>query len=176
MLRALTEHDLPMMAALQDRVMQHLRGVGQAHFIVPRDADYFRNHLNPPHAAYGIVSGDTLSAQALYHCPAAFKVLHTGLGYIPGLRDGARVSILQGALVDPAAQRQGFMRKLVKHWLDWCRQHKMAHVLARVEVSHVASRSALEQQGLHITGTVIDARDDVSVHVLIKHLEHPEQV
>ena len=172
--RLLTKADLPHMLSLQEQVMQYLAQHRQEHFIVPRDAAYFEKHMIAPHAAYSIDDEDgRLLAQALYHNPEIFNVASMGMEHIPGIEKGAKVSILQGALVSPAAQRQGLMRKMVRHWLNWCENEGIRHALARVEVTHEASRGALEQQGMHIVGTVIDARDDVSVHVLIKHLGKP---
>jgi hypothetical protein len=170
--RLLTEADLPAMLTLQHDVLEHLKSRNNANFIVPRDAPYFTKHMVDPHAIYGLSNDVTgaMEAQAIYHCPQSFNVTHTGLAFIPGLENGSNVSILQGALVHPTLQRQGLMRVMLSHWLNWCYARGIAHVLARVEITHVASRKAFEQQGLHVVGTVIDARDDASVHVLIKHL------
>lgn len=170
MLKPLSLADLPDIMGLQNAVWEDLKLAGKTRFIMPRGEDYFISHLETPHKIIGMHDeSGRLIAQAIHHNAYPFNVKkETGLDSLPNMLETDYVTTLQGALVHPLNRKQGLMGKLIEDWLQ--QSANMRFALARVEVSHEASHAAFAKFGFEIVGMVPDARDDASVHVLLKQL------
>jgi GNAT superfamily N-acetyltransferase len=171
MIEDLTSKDLPSLLDLQSRVVADLKSKNKLHYIVPRTADYFKEHLSSPHKIIGLKDNGVFIAQAIYHNKKSFIAKDDiGLKHLARIQHNDSISILQGALVDPDFQGQGLMKKIIEHWMLWAQNNGYHHALARTEVSHKASQNSFFHHGFDIVDTIIDARDGASVHVLYRSL------
>lgn len=111
----LNSGDVPAMAALQIRT--------GSENVIPRDADYYRNHFARGETAIGIVDNNgTLIAHALIRTDT-----------------DKRSTTMLNVLVDPQHRGHQLHAKMIKCWLEAAAEAGLRTALARVRVDNLAS-------------------------------------
>jgi len=167
----LDENDLEDIASLQSIVMKNLKQNDRAHFIIERSKEYFKNNIQFPHAVLGVRTKGKLVAQSIFHHSQTLNP-----EYIKGLSlDGYKlcdpVSILQGALIHPDHRGQKLLSCMTEAWFDWAQEHKYKYILTRIQERNDRSLSSFKKSGLQDAGSILDARDGVTVKVLYKRFD-----
>lgn len=105
--------DVPAMAALQLRC--------GADNVVPRDADYYRDHFSNGHDAVGLFdSQGVLIAHAL-------------------VRNAKGVTTMLNVLVDPQHRGQRLQGRMMESWMDTATRNGLQTASARVRIDNIAS-------------------------------------
>lgn len=167
----LTSDNLDEMMALQADVIDDLNDKGFADFVIERSRDYFQTHLENPSAVLGVRSDEgELIAQSIFHHSDSLNPDYIKGLSLPDWKLCDPVTIMQGVIVHPNAQGQGLSSRMIDAWLGWAKEKDYQHGLTRVEERNEKSMQVFLKAGLDDIGSVIDARDNATVHVLYKGL------
>ena len=167
----LSTKDLDDCLTLQATVMDELKERGQTHFIIERPRDYFEQQVQSPNSLLGVRNDDnTLIAQSIFYHADALNP-----DYIKGItlknwKLCDPVSTMQGAIIHPDARGQKLLSRMIDAWIGWANDKGYSHILTRVEESNERSLSSFTKAGLYNAGSILDARDGATVHVLHKNL------
>ena len=169
----LSVDDIPEMIELQSIVIDDLKSRNQEHFIIERNASYFKQHVQAPSTILGLRSDkNRLVAQSIFHHSDSLNP-----DYIKGLTlDDWKlcdpVSTLQGVIIHPDEQGKRLSSKMVDAWIGWARDKNYKHILTRIEVNNDKSIASFKRAGLEDVGKIVDARDNATVCVLHRRLDH----
>lgn len=161
----LTQGDLDQILALQDKVYDHLQATSNPRFIIKRSNEYIASHLNGPHSIIGYDIGGQHIAQAIFRAPDPFDITELGVARIYDYDPSERISILQGIVIDPEFQGQGYMRTILQDWMEWTASQGIKHLAARTEANHEASKANFRKAGFEVVETIIDPFDNAKVCV-----------
>lgn len=108
-------------------------------FILPKDTDYFRRHMDQPgNAVIGILDeeGNLLAKSVIHQTEDA--------------------SILQAVTVHPGCKGNGLMQAMVRHWLTHAAAHGQTAAMAEMENRNTGSLIAFMKAGLIVGATGLD--------------------
>ena len=144
---SLSSQHIDQILALRESVYSNL-DEAEKFYLAAKDRSFFEGHFSVGNEAIGIVHAGRLIAQALVVYPTA-ECPETGLG-VPIDEPLDMVTVLQGAIVDPAFRGNSLQGVMIDERLAMAERRGRSEVYTQVALGNLPSWSSLLKKGMHM--------------------------
>ena len=173
-----TSHtDIPQNLALQNNVLDALKKINKTYYLIFKDSEYLRKHMNAGHKIVGtfvktpgILSQDKLVAHLLITNPCTEEEAGVADPSLLPSKDLESISVVSNILVHQDYRGNKLMQQMLDHWLQIAIDNGKEHAIAEASADNQFSWSVFLDSGFVIYGAAFDRRDGTNNFYLHKPL------